>query len=290
MMKKVLILVIAFSSLFDSKANKIYSLSELTDIYFNIGDTSKSRNIVIISYGPVKFSFNDDFIEKLSTSYSTKLFYGFHRKRYFDNPNIVSHSSQFAYIENSSSHFKPKVITKGKLTLDGWGFGFGLKNGYGYVISKAGELLLNHEAAINWQRIDFEVLSANQRLQQLQNKFDEKFKFGYLHSGGFEWQFSQDFVIGVNYNSNIIFNNTDTKRFLQILLFDNLFQFWIEFFDTILREKFQNSYPITKWIYKNSISILFTKIRTQKEYFPFHSNKIPLNSNSFALSITYIFE
>lgn len=290
MIRKILIIIIAFVNFIECNANKSYSLSELLDIYFNINDTLKNKYYVKISYGPVNFSFNNDFKEKFSISYCSKLHYGFFRKKYYDNPKILSHSSEYISIENNSSHFKPKIFAKGNLTIDGWGISFGSRNGYGYILPSAGELLLNHEAALNWQRIDFEIMANNIELQAYQNKFDEKFKFGYFYSGGLDWQFSYNFSLGIAYNSNIIFNNTNTKNFLQILLFDNLFQFWIEFFDPILREKYQSYYPLVKWIYKNTLSYLFIKIRTQKEYFPFENSKIPLNSVGFTISVTYLFE
>lgn len=271
-------------------AKKNYSFDELINIYLNAKDTIRSYNFINCSYGISNLFFDNKLREKFSNSYISKIEYGFCRYRTFDDFKIISHSSEFAYLENVSSHFKPKMIGKGKLTVDGWNFGFGLNNGYGYVISNSFFLLLEHISAINWNRIDFEVLSNDTNLRLLQKKYDEKYKFGYLFSTGISFKANNQIILGTEYTHNIVFNNVTTKEFVKMLLFDNLFQFWIELLDPILREKYREYYPLVKFLYKNSISITLWQLRKTNESFPFGNHKIPLNINKLSINISYIFE
>ncbi|MEJ5244240.1 MAG: hypothetical protein WHV28_00860 [Bacteroidota bacterium] len=286
----ILSLLIYFNPLL---ADNNYSIEELLKIYINSNDTVKSLNYLSVSYGISNLLFGNRFKDDFSNNYVSKIEYGFYRDRFFDEFNILSFSSGFVYLENISSHFKPQKIEKvekGELTVDGWNFGFGLNNGYGYNISNSYNLLLEHISAINWNRIDFEVLSRDTNLLYLQKKYDEKYKFGYLYSAGISFQANNKIIIGTKYSQNIIFNDVNTKDFLKMLLFDNLFQFWIELFDPVLRDKFKEYYPLLKFLYKNSISITFSNLRKTKESFPFGDHNIPLNINNATIHISYIFE
>lgn len=283
----ILSLLICFNPLL---ADNNYSIEDLLKIYIKSNDTVKSLNYLSVSYGISNLLFGNKFKDDFSNNYVSKIEYGFYRNRFFDKFNIISHSSEFAYIENISSHFRPPKIEKGELTVDGWDFGFGLNNGYGYKISNSYNLLLEHISAVNWNRIDFEVLSNDTNLLYLQKKYDEKYKFGYLFATGISFQANNKIIIGTKYSQNIIFNDANTKDFLKMLLFDNLLQFWIELFDPVLRDKFKEYYPLLKFLYKNSISITFSNLRKTKEIFPFGGHNIPLNINNVTINISYIFE
>ncbi len=286
----ILVLITLLTNFNPLFAEKNYSISELLSIYINANDTVKSFNFISVSYGISNIYFENKLQEKFSNSYICKIDYGFCRNKKFDEFRIISHSSEFAYLESISSHFKPKMIEKGELTVDGWNFGFGLNNGYGYVITASTSLLLEHISAINWNRIDFEVLSNDTNIRLLQKKYDEKFKFGYLFSTGISFKSNNQLIIGTNYSHNIVFNKVSTREFIKMLLFDNLFQFWIELLDPIIREKYREYYPIVKFLYKNSISMTLWQLRKSNESFPFGNHKIPLNINNFSIKVSYIFE
>lgn len=288
--KKIFLILLLLKCSNPLLADNNYSIEELLKIYINSNDTVKSLNYLSVSYGISNFLFGNRFKDDLSNNYVSKIEYGFYRDRFFDEFNILSFSSEFVYLENISSHFKPQIIEKGELTVDGWNFGFGLNNGYGYKISNSYNLLLEHISAINWNRIDFEVLSKDTNLLYLQKKYDEKYKFGYLFAAGISFYANDRIIIGTKYSQNIIFNNVNTKDFLNILLFDNLFQFWIELFDPVLRDKFKEYYPLLKFLYKNSISITFSNLRKTKESFPLGDHNSPLNINNFSINISCIFE
>lgn len=267
-----------------------YSFNDLLVEYLKLNDTTKTKNIIQFSYGPSNVYFSEGSDEKISLSYTSRLIYGFFRNRNYHDFDIVSQSSEFVYLNNTSSHFKPRFIKKGDLTIDGWGFGFGLNSGFGYYLFDNLILFLNHSVDVNWQRFDFEILSEKKTFQDLQKRFDEKFKFGYNYSSNLNFLMNERYKFGISYDQNLIFNRTNTKSIIKILLFDNFFQFWIEFLEPILVEKYKDNYPLIKWFYKNSISYFLWNVRSSREYFPFENDAIPLNSKSVMINFTFIFE
>lgn len=254
-----------------------FSFKDLFLNYFS--EDKKLENLITLraSYGITKPFCDFDVEQDISKSYTARIDYGFSRIKQFEElPEIFAHSSEYAYVKNISSHLKPKSISKGDLTIDAWGFGFGIKNGYGYNLNNGGKFFLNHSGTINWTRTDFEVLSLIAKNADKQLRFDEKMKFGTEYAGGIEYRIYDFWNVALDYEHSITFDNMNYGEFFSAWALDNLFQRWIDFFDPILINEFREKYPLMKWVYKNSVSLLFYNIRSKNSTFPFGNDK-PLN-------------
>lgn len=258
--------------------------SEITvkDLFTNFFiDETKPENLTTLRFSYGLTSIDPKFFlpEKMASAYTSQIDYGFTRIRDYEKyPSIFAHSSEFAFFGNISSHLKPKSIAKDGFTVDAWRFGFGIRNGMGYNFSNA-KLFLSHLGAIAWTRTDFENLSQIKQNQDIQLKFDEKMKFGTVYSGGVELSLFSFLNIAVDYEHAIVLKNYTATSLIGSWMIDNILQRWIDFIDPILMREFKENYPLIKWFYKNSISIMLYEIRSRSGGFPFESSP-PMNFRS----------
>jgi len=265
-----------------------YKVRDLLTNFFI--DEDKLENLVTLRFGygiiDTELGFIGD--DGIATSYNARIDYGFSRiKEYKTYPDLFSHSSEFTFISNISSHLKPRNIPKDGLTLDAWRFGFGIKNGMGYNLNNGGKVFLSHASSIAWTRIDFEVISHNQRDAKKQLIFDEVMKFGNVYCGGIDYRLADFLNFSAEYEHSLVYENFTYSEYLGAWMTDNILQRWIDFLDPILIKEFGNNYPAMKWFYKNAVSILLSEIRSQRSTFPFASHP-SLSFRGFNITLTLL--
>ncbi len=283
-----ILLFISFSPNLLLASEKDLSIDDLLSKFFD--DENKPVNQTLLRFGYGVVSIDPNFIvpENFAIAYNSQVDYGFFRTKEIEGyPSLLEHSAEFAFLGNISSHLKPYKTTTSDLTIDSWRFGFGLKNGMGYHLPNGMKLLLNHAGSIAWTRTDFEMLPRNFRNEAIQNIYDEKMKFGTIYSGGAEISLTDFMNLSLDYEHAIVFNDYTFGSLFGAWMTDNLLQRWVDFFDPVLIKEFDNYYPLVKWIYKNSVSLLLSEVRSKRGNFPFNSSK-PMNLQSANLKIVLL--
>ncbi len=282
-----IIILLSQVALYSEEENE-YRVRDLLTHFFI--DEDKLENLVTLRfyYGPINTDLGLLGKDGIATSYNARIDYGFSRiKEYRTYPDLFSHSSEFAFISNISSHLKPQFISKDGLTMDVWRFGFGIRNGMGFNYENNRKLFLTHASSIAWTRIDFEVISQENRDATKQLIFDEITKFGTVYSGGIDYRLADFLNISAEYEHSLVFENFTYSGYLGAWMTDNILQRWIDFLDPIFIKEFGNNYPTMKWFYKNAVSILLSEIRSQRGTFPFGSHPA-LSFRGFNISLTLL--
>ncbi|MFP4529287.1 MAG: hypothetical protein ACLFQX_12125, partial [Candidatus Kapaibacterium sp.] len=148
----------------------------------------RRANLVLLEFnyaigGP---SFPDDaFTAQMAPTYNPELRYGF--ARYYDKfdlETIFRYNSEFTFIGNLSSHFKPGGRPDG-VTTDTWRFGFALADGYGYIRDGEATAILYHESSLIWSSTDVEIYPLTSAADRdLLAEYDETFRFGTMFGSG----------------------------------------------------------------------------------------------------------
>ena len=182
-------------------------------------------------------------------------------------PQIIDYSSQFAYIESNTNKYG--FFKRNKLDLydNQFNFGVGLRSGLGYQ-TDAYELYLLHTSSFLWGYFDYDVYEASSFF----NAFDNRYKFGWRGSAGLEFRFTKHLLLGFSYEHSNIYSGFEFLPWAGSWLVDNILQRWIDLLDPVFIKEIGYSYPLLKFLYKNTVSIVMSEIRNIKQYYPFNSD------------------
>lgn len=268
-----------------------YDLYDLTKIYFNIDSKDDNKSFFQASYGLSLPEFSDKiFSESISKSYESKIEYGFVRNKInYLKSKLNSKSSESIFLTNVSSHFKPGLTDFTGFTIDAWEFGFKVKNGFALDLSKKSKMILNHSSVMQWNRIDFESNSKNEKNDEMITKFDQNFKFGTGYSPSIEILLNENFSFEIAYQHDVLYPEFEGGKWFAAFVIDNLSQQWVEFCEPILIEEITDYYPSSKFIYKNLLSFVTHEFRREQMFWPLKS-KSSLNFDVFRFGITYTFD
>ncbi|MBM2815832.1 MAG: hypothetical protein HW421_2594 [Ignavibacteria bacterium] len=273
----------------DSTSDKLFS--RIIKSIFPKPDKTLNQPTLEFNYGFAKPSMKDfSNEEKLSPAYIGDIRYGFtriYKELDLVDENLIYLASEFAFLNNYSSHLKPASIPNIGITQDNWRFGFGMNNGFGYKL-KNSNFILYHSGAFVWSHIDFEgnaKLAGNQALLKM---FDEKFRFGSIWEGGVKYQLTGPFYLKIGYEHSIVFPQFYWWKWFGSWTLENLSQRWLDFFETGFINHNPTTYPIYRFLIKNSLSLLLYELRREQMNWPFES-EAPLNYDCFKMGITIIF-
>lgn len=258
----------------------------LAERYFTRHEKLTNRTSLSALYGPCSVNLLN--YDTFSPAFSTEVRYGFVR---FDNElgidSLYGMASEFAFLGDASSRFKLDQKKPTGLTIDSWYFGFTKKSGIG-VKFKNTEITPYHSASLVWNRCDFENISPDSTIGNLQRVFDENFKFGTAWSAGVESHLYGSIYLNLEYRKDLYFQSFSAGKYLGVLLFDNMFQALPEFFEPVLLKQYGAYYPYVKFIYKNGISYFLYQARKNAAFFPFKSDR-SFSMDRFNVGINFIF-
>lgn len=225
---------------------------------------------------------------KIDPTQNLELYYGFIRiDTETGNPDLFKHQSEYAFIGNVSVDFKTLEVDHKGIPTDSWRFGFGLNDGFGFMINGEPTLFLTHSTAISFLRIDFDGLPSNVNDRKYAEKFDREFKFGQIYSGGFRYKLFSYIHLNAQYEISQYYGDYEFLPWFGMWLTDNVLQRWIDYFEPDLINVLGNNYPWVKFVYKNFISFITYQTRKHEMYFPFKS-EAPMYYDAFKLGITLI--
>jgi hypothetical protein len=214
--------------------------------------------------------------------------YGF--KRYDNNKKLLPyylHSGERVFLENISSHFKPKAWEFDGQTIDAWKFGFATDNGIGIPILKTSFLELHHQTSFVWNRFDFEKFDKVNIIDAGIQKFDEKYKFGIEYSASINVPFSSLMSLEFQYQRNLVYPDFQFGKWFGSFLIENASQRWIDFYDKKFMERIGPEYYIYKFAYNTLISFLFSELKRGQSFAPFSSDP-SLTVQSFKLRLNFV--
>lgn len=264
-----------FQTFLDNFYSKPAHVQNQTFLSFETGFSQPS----IIGLNP-----NTTFIH----TYNLDLRYGFIRiNEKTGIPNVFKHQSEFTYVSNISADFKKLNISSNGLYSDGWRFGFGLQDGFGYDFINNKKLYLNHLSSISWLRVDVGGSPDDSSDSLYIKRFDEKFKFGSTYSGGIRYQLYSIFNLEIGYEHAIYFSDFDFAPWFGSWMVDLVLQRSPELYEPDLIKYFHSYYPLVKFVYKNFISYVLSEFRRTNQYFPFKSEK-SFNYDCFKVGISLV--
>jgi opacity protein-like surface antigen len=229
-------------------------------------------------------------IVDFKNTYSFNFHYGFLRldDEIEELTDIFKHSSEFTFLENTSSTFKnfdnPSIGTN----TDTWGFGFGLEDGFGIRYGDE-RLYLLHTTGFSWTHIDFDIVDVENDERFISLKpFDEKIKFGTFYSGGLRYEFIKRVAIDLRYRKNLIQSDFILDSWFYSYIFDNITQRWIDYFEPDFIQIFGKNYIWMKFVYKNALSFLIYQMRENNAHYPFNG-KNTFYYDSFKIGLVFYF-
>ncbi len=293
-MKKISIILILLAIIF------------LTDLFSRIDDETRLEKFVKNFYGKPDYVVNqyhinaeyglsfismpkNAFDSRFMNTYQLNFSYGFYREdNRLEIPFMFRHQGEFAFISNISTNFKTFDLKPIGVITDTWRWGLGLNDGYGYYLGDNSKLLLNHSVALVWSHIDFDVANYTEKERKFTDLVDEKFKFGEIYSGGLGFSLFNNILLDFNYEHSLVYPDMDYMKFMGMWLFDNLIQRTPDIFEDDFIEIFGANWGWIKFIYKNSISLIFWNLRREESYYPLKSAE-SISFDSYKIGIKFIF-
>lgn len=213
--------------------------------------------------------------------------YGFVRiDSIFRLKNLRSYSSEYAFIENNSNDFSLFHQKDGQTYNNNFGFGVGLRSGYGTKLSNKNELTLYwlHSTAFVWTYFDYAMNPQNIFF----NTFDEQYKFGNKGSATLSLKFTKNCFVNLEYEHNNMYSGMDYWKWGGSWFIDLILQRGFDLLDPVFVKDIGYAYPFVKFFYKNAISILLSEIRNTKQFYPFNSD-YSLLERRLILKLKFIF-
>lgn len=252
-----------------------------------------NRNFPVIDFYYAYSNVSDPMIPNINEFHPTHTIEGSYGFMRIDDTwlgdDIFRHRSEFVFLGNKSSDFKTFDIPEGKIYTDTWRFGFGLKDGFGFIVNNGDRLFLNHTASITFSNIDFDDLPPSNNVRERINDYDNKLKFGINYVSSIDYQLGDIFAITLAYDHSLVFDDYQFGNWLGMWVFDNITQRWIDYYELDFLEEFGRNYPVMKFIYKNALSFIVYRLRVQESYFPFESDPA-MSFDTFRIGIKLLFE
>jgi len=257
--------------------------------FYSKPDHVVNQVLLIGEYGLSSLnSYNLTSAVKFSPTQNLEFYYGFIRvDTETGNPGLFKHQSEFVFIGNVSTDFKTFDVDYSEYGTDAWRFGFGLNDGFGFMVNGEPTLFLSHSTAFSFSRIDFYNFPQGEADRKIFRQFNHEFKFGQIYSGGIKYKIHSIFHVNAQYEISQYYGNYQFLPWFGMWLIDNVLQRWIDYFEPDLIKVMDNNYPWVKFVYKNFISLLSYQLRKHEMYFPFDS-EAPLYYDAFKIGITLI--
>lgn len=228
------------------------------------------------------------FKSDMAGAYPIGLVYGFTR---FDDrllvDDIFEYGSEYTFLRNITSHFKPDFLESEGITTDTWQFGFGITDGLGYNFLDR-RFIMYHSGAFIWTHIDVELYPNNAHDLRLLGDFDREFRFGSYWGGGVKYQIAGPAYLNIGYEHTVVFKRTLFGKFLVSWLVENVSQRWIDFVEYDMMKTHGKNWPWLKFLIKNAISFALYELRRNNMNWPMNTAE-PFNFDSFKAGVTFIF-
>ncbi len=199
-------------------------------------------------------------------------------------PKMINYSSEYLYLETNTNTFGFVRKSSSDLYDNQFNFGVGMRSGLGYQIGNDKELYLLHSSAFLWSYFDYDSYSPSKFFLS----FDDNYKFGWRSAAGLELRLNKYLLLGLSYEHNNLYSGFEFDKWSGSWLVDNILQRWIDVLDPILIKEVGYNYPLLKFIYKNTVSIVLSEFRNNTQYYPFNSD-YSLLQRKFNLNFKLIF-
>ncbi len=276
---------------------KLYSSWDNSLLSFlNSIETEKLKNHPFINfwYGESKADNSLIVSDKNGNNFFSPMFdvgfeYGFTRYKYdhsLDKLYLID--GETAFLENVSSHLKPKSLGYSGYTIDGWKFGFSMFDGIGNE-NNLMNIDFSNKSTFSWNRFDFEQYPQDSALLYKFKPYDIQYKFGCDYSTSLTLPLLSFFHIELNQENSLIYPNFDFSKWVSSFLIENIINRWSDPFDGYFFEKSGKNYYIYKFIYKTLLSYIIYEIKKEQSFAPFSSEK-PFSFRSIKLKLVFIAE
>ncbi|MBX3044158.1 MAG: hypothetical protein KIT33_04215 [Candidatus Kapabacteria bacterium] len=233
-------------------------------------------------------SYNLTSAVKFAPTQNIEVHYGFIRiDTETGDPGLFKHQSEYAFLGNISTDFKTFDLSGTGFGTDAWRFGFGLNDGFGFIMNNEPQLFLNHATAISFLRTDFYDLPKGEEDLKFVNQFNREFRFGMVYSGGLRYKIHSVIHLNAEYEISQYYGDFKFFPWFGMWMLDNALQRWIDYFERDLINVLKHNYPWVKFVYKNFISFLSYQLRKHEMFYPFKS-EAPLFYDAYKIGITLI--
>ncbi len=178
--------------------------------------------------------------------------------------------------------------TNDKVELNAWRFGISSLDGYAYKLGGTGELLLYHSKGMVWTKSEFSSDAPSEQLIDMQNTYDDVFRFGNCFEGGIKYQIVEPIAVNIGFERTIVYPR-------------HLFWYWagselIEavghglvsgFVDEVMKSS-PIAAPIVYFVLQNAISYGSFELRKKYMNWPFKT-AMPLLIDNYKVGVSFAF-
>ena len=196
--------------------------------------------------------------------------YGFVR---YDNPyrlkSINDFSSEFAFMEYNTNEYG-LFNAKGNSGIQNiFSFGIGLRSGLGIsLFNNNNQIYGLHSTAFTWSNFYYDNFPDDKHFQI----FHKNWKFGNKGIATVGYRFNTNINLDLEYEHINIYSGMEYGKWIGSWFFDLVLQRWIDILDPLFIEQMGETYPLIKFLYKNSIAIILSEARAIKQFYPFNSD------------------
>jgi hypothetical protein len=198
--------------------------------------------------------------------------------------DLREYSSEFIFIEDNTNSYGLFDTKENELYQNIFSFGLGLCSGFGIsLFDNTHQLYGLHSTAFIWSYFDYDVYPDAAYFNTYQN-----WKFGNKGTATIEYRFNDNINVDLEYEHINMYSGMKYGEWVGSWFIDLLLQRWIDILDPLFIDKIGYSYPIIKFLYKNSIATILSEARKIKQFYPFNSD-YSLLERRIAIRLKFIF-
>lgn len=285
-------IVLFLACVFQSNLLAQRKISDISSSIFNTDENS--RPFIELNYGistlrheNISIEFKNPGLAGIRIGYATI-------KKQKEN-DILEENESYIFASYLANDINFNAESGIKVNPDGWDFGLGNKDGFGYKLNNFA-IIPYIQSSIFWSNIktalpDIRTFSGdfyNKQTRDALSYYDGSFRFGTGSEAGIELKISQFISISGAYETAVIFPRHLFWKQLGSYFFENFSLVVADYFVEEVMKSTPAAGPIVNFFLKNGLSFAFYKLKQTKMNWPFAS-AAPLTYEAFKIGVKFTF-
>ena len=185
------------------------------------------------------------------------------------------------------SHTLGTHLLEGDVSLDRWRAGLGHEGALGYMLGGPGSdqmFLLIHGGGLSWSRLTVKNQGALPSDSAQLALYGDAIRFGMNTEAGLGLRLLPEFQITLAYERDLLFPRHLAGKWLGSVVAEGAGQWVIDRIVRHIMKSAPRAGPLSAFVLKNALSIIFYQLRHRDMFFPFGSGS-PLSNDSFSVGI-----
>lgn len=193
----------------------------------------------------------------------------------------------YIHISNINSDYG-NIKDPANVITEGWQFGFGDYQGYGWAFSENADLILYHGGNFTWNILEFNGMSDTFQFGNKLDRFSQKLKFGSAFEAGMNFRVFNSLGLNVSYEQSHTFPAHLFWYWAGSELLEEIAKSFANNFIQDITSRNSTAGPIIYFLIKNGISYGFYELRKKNMNWPI-STEAPLVFERFKIGLNYSF-